>query len=315
MMKYCIGVDIGGTTVKMGIFQTDGTIVEKWEIVTRTENEGVAILPDVAKSIEEKCAEQKIEKEHILGVGVGVPAPVDSEGVVKHTANLGWGYKEVKRELEELTGYPVAVGNDANMAALGEMWLGSGHGQKNMVMVTLGTGVGGGVIIDGRPLVGKNGAGGEIGHILANRQEPDKCGCGKKGCLEQYASASGIARLARIRLARNNDWSLLRDKQKVNAKDVFDALKEGDKVAEDIVEEFGAYLGYALADVAAIVDPAVIVIGGGVSKAGPIILQYIKKYFLEKAFFANEGTEFIIAVLGNDAGICGAAKLLLGQFD
>ena len=203
------------------------------------------------------------------------------------------------------------VGNDANMAALGEMWLGAGRGNRNMVMVTLGTGVGGGVIIGGRPLVGTNGAGGEIGHILANRQETDKCGCGKKGCLEQYASATGIARLARIRLAKNDDPSLLRG-QKITAKAVFDALKQGDRVAKDIVEEFGSYLGYAFADVAAIVDPSVIVIGGGVSKAGPILIKYVEKYFMEKAFFANEGTIFQIAELGNDAGICGAARLILG---
>ena len=310
-MKYCFGVDVGGTTVKIGLFQADGVLVDKWEIKTRTENKGEAILPDIAEAIAEKCKKDGLAREDMEGIGIGIPAPVNEDGVVKNTANLGWGYKEVKRELEELTGFKVEVGNDANMAALGEMWLGAGRGHKNLVMVTLGTGVGGGVIVGGRPLVGTNGAGGEIGHILANRQETDKCGCGKKGCLEQYASATGIARLARIRLAKNNDMTLLRG-QEITAKAVFDALKEGDKVAEEIVEEFGAYLGYALADVAAVIDPSMFIIGGGVSKAGPIIIQYVKKYFLEKAFFANEGTEFIIAVLGNDAGMCGAAKLILG---
>lgn len=314
-MNYCFGVDIGGTTVKIGLFQTDGTIVEKWEIKTRTENQGEAILPDIAESIETVREKHHIDKADIAGVGIGVPAPVNEEGVVKNTANLGWGYKEVKKEMEELCGYPTEIGNDANMAALGEMWLGAGQGHKNMVMVTLGTGVGGGIIVGGHPLVGVNGAGGEIGHILANRWETDCCGCGKKGCLEQYASATGIARLARIRLAKNCDMTLLRglSNEEVTAKAVFDALKEGDKVAEEIVDEFGAYLGYALADVATMVDPAIIVIGGGVSKAGPILLRYVKKYFLERAFFANEGTEFIIAVLGNDAGICGAAKLILDK--
>ena len=310
-MNYCFGVDIGGTTVKMGIFKFDGETVDKWEIKTRTENKGSAILPDVAYSVAEKLKEHAIPKEAVLGIGVGVPAPVSEDGIVNGTANLGWEYKEVKHELEELTGIKVKVGNDANVAALGEMWKGGGLGQKNIVMVTLGTGVGGGIIIDGQILTGANGAGGEIGHILANRQETDKCGCGKKGCLEQYASATGIARLARIRLAKNNDMTLLRG-QEITAKAVFDALKEGDKVSEEIVEEFGAYLGYALADVAAVIDPSMFIIGGGVSKAGPIIIQYVKKYFLEKAFFANEGTEFIIAVLGNDAGMCGAAKLILG---
>ncbi|MCI9236887.1 MAG: ROK family glucokinase [Dorea sp.] len=310
-MRYCFGVDVGGTSIKAGLLQEDGIIVDKWEIDTRKENHGEAILPDIAKLVGEKYVEAGLNKEDIVGIGIGVPAPVDEEGIVHNTANLGWGYKEVKKELEELTGFPVEVGNDANMAALGEMWLGAGRGNRNMVMVTLGTGVGGGVIIGGRPLVGTNGAGGEIGHILANRQETDKCGCGKKGCLEQYASATGIARLARIRLAKNDDPSLLRG-QKITAKAVFDALKQGDRVAKDIVEEFGSYLGYAFADVAAIVDPSVIVIGGGVSKAGPILIKYVEKYFMEKAFFANEGTIFQIAELGNDAGICGAARLILG---
>ena len=219
-MKYCFGVDVGGTTVKIGLFQADGVLVDKWEIKTRTENKGEAILPDIAEAIAEKCKKDGIAREDMEGIGIGIPAPVNEDGVVKNTANLGWGYKEVKRELEELTGFKVEVGNDANMAALGEMWLGAGRGHKNLVMVTLGTGVGGGVIVGGRPLVGTNGAGGEIGHILANRQETDKCGCGKKGCLEQYASATGIARLARIRLAKNNDMTLLRG-QEITAKAVF----------------------------------------------------------------------------------------------
>lgn len=312
-MKYCFGVDVGGTTVKIGLFQIDGTIVDKWEIETRTANHGSAILPDIAESLEKKIAEHRIEKDAIEGVGLGVPAPVNAEGIVQNTANLGWGYKEVKLEMEQLTGFPVQVGNDANVAALGEMWLGAGKGQKDMIMVTLGTGVGGGVIVNGRPLVGSGGAGGEIGHLCVNYEEEDRCGCGKQGCLEQYASATGIARLARIRLVKNDDASVLRKfpMEKITAKTVFDALKEGDRVAEEIVEEFGEYLGHAMANLAAVSDPTVIVIGGGVSKAGEIILGYIEKYYQEKAFFANKHTKFLLAELGNDAGICGAAKLVI----
>lgn len=309
-MKYCFGVDIGGTTVKMGLFTTEGDLLDKWEIKTRTENGGEAILPDIARSLQEKMEEKKIKELQMSGIGVGVPAPVGSDGVVKNTANLGWGYKEVKKELEELTGQRVKVGNDANVAALGEMWLGAGKGQKNMVMVTLGTGVGGGVIINGKPVVGAHGAGGEIGHICVNGKETISCGCGKKGCLEQYASATGIVRLAKERLAKDEDPSLLREGE-VSAKAVFDALKEGDAVAEEIVEEFGQYLGHAMANVAVIVDPSVIVIGGGVSKAGEILLKYVEKSFKEREFFANTGTKFVLATLGNDAGICGAAKLIL----
>ena len=177
-MKYCFGVDIGGTTVKMGLFQIDGVLLEKWEIPSHTENEGAAILPDVAASIEELCEKKKIAKDQIEGVGIGVPAPVTEVGIVQNTANLGWGYKEVKKEMEELTGLKVRLGNDANVAALGEMWLGAGKGEKNIVMVTLGTGVGGGVILEGHPLVGTNGAGGEIGHICVNETETETCGCG-----------------------------------------------------------------------------------------------------------------------------------------
>jgi len=306
-MKYCFGVDIGGTTVKLGLFTTEGEIVDKWEIKTRTENQGEAVLPDIAAALNEKLEEKQIPKDEVEGIGVGVPAPVDSEGVVQNTANLGWGYKEVKREMEELSGMKAEIGNDANVAALGEMWLGAGKGRKNIIMVTLGTGVGGGIIIDGKPLVG---AGGEIGHLCVNYEETDHCGCGNTGCLEQYASATGITRLANIRLAKDDKASVLRG-QEVSAKTVFDAVKADDEVAKEIAEEFGKYLGHAMANLAAVADPSAIVIGGGVSKAGEVLLQYVEKNFKEKAFFANKDTEFVLATLGNDAGICGAAKLIL----
>ena len=309
-MKYCFGVDIGGTTVKLGLFTTDGEIVDKWEIKTRTENQGEAVLPDIAEALKEKLEEKKIDRDEVEGIGVGVPAPVNTEGVVQNTANLGWGYKEVKREMEELSGMRAEIGNDANVAALGEMWLGAGKGRKNIVMVTLGTGVGGGIIIDGKPFVGAHGAGGEIGHLCVNYEETDHCGCGNTGCLEQYASATGITRLANIRLAKDDAKSVLRE-QEVSAKTVFDAVKAGDAVAKEIAEEFGKYLGHAMANLAAVADPSAIVIGGGVSKAGEVLIEYVEKNFKERAFFANKDTEFVLATLGNDAGICGAAKLIL----
>lgn len=309
-MEYCFGVDIGGTTVKMGLFSTRGKLLEKWEIKTRTENQGKDILPDVAQSLKGKMEEKELQPSQISGIGIGIPAPVMEGGIVQKTANLGWGYKEVCKEMEELTGLHAAAGNDANVAALGEMWMGAGKGQKNMVMVTLGTGVGGGIIVDGKPLSGTHGAGGEIGHICVNETETAKCGCGKTGCLEQYASATGISRLAEKWLKQDGRATCLRESD-LSAKAVFDGLKDGDAIAEEIIEEFGAYLGHALANIAVIVDPAVIVIGGGVSKAGEILLEYVKKYFYEKAFFANQDTKFALAQLGNDAGICGAAKLIL----
>ena len=312
-MRYCFGVDIGGTTVKLGLFKFDGEVIEKWEIKTRTENEGSNILPDVAATIQEHMAQYNLTKEDILGVGVGIPAPVMESGIVKATANLGWGYKEVRHELEDLLEIEVQVGNDANVAALGEMWKGGGLGHRNMIMITLGTGVGGGVITNGRIMVGGHGAGGEIGHVCVNYEETEVCGCGSRGCLEQYASATGIARMARKRLMKNEDATVLRETklEDISAKTVFDAVKEGDAVACEIANDFGRYLGYALANLAVITDPDIIVIGGGVSRAGEVLLDYVTKYFNERVFFANKDCAFALATLGNDAGIYGAAKLVL----
>lgn len=313
-MKYCFGVDIGGTTVKMGLFEKDGKILDKWEIITKTEEEGKAVLPDIATSVLEKININQLKKEDIIGIGVGVPAPVSEKGVVNGSANIGWGYKDVKGELEVLTELPVAVGNDANVAALGEMWQGGGEGQSNIIMVTLGTGVGGGVIIGGSVVVGAHGAGGEIGHLCVNYEETETCGCGNRGCLEQYASATGIVRLAKKRLAEETRKTGL-NSETVTAKDVFDAVKDGDVVAQEIAVEFGRYLGHGLANLAVVADPAVIVIGGGVSKAGDVLISYIQKPFLERAFFANRNVEFKLATLGNDAGIYGSAKLILDKMN
>lgn len=307
---YCFGVDIGGTTVKMGFFDKEGNLLDKWEIVTRRENHGANILPDVAEAIKAKLEERSVKAEEVIGIGVGVPAPVTKDGLVKQTANLNWEQKNVKTELETLTGIMTRVENDANIAALGEMWKGGGAGNENMVMITLGTGVGGGIIYNGHILSGTNGAGGEIGHLVANPSEKKKCGCGKTGCLEQYASATGIVRLAKKALLDFDEETVL-DINTVTAKDVFDAVKAGDKAAIEIATEFGEYLGHALATVSALVDPAIYVIGGGVSKAGEILFDFIKGPYMDKAFFANEEVEFALAQLGNDAGIYGGAKLVL----
>ena len=308
-MRYCFGVDIGGTTVKMGLFEETGAVLEQWEIVTNTADEGKAILPDIAASIANKIVERQLSREDIVGVGAGIPAPVTEDGIVNGSANLGWKYKEVRSELEALTGLKAKVGNDANVAALGEMWKGAGAGQTNMIMVTLGTGVGGGIIVGGKVVTGSNGAGGEIGHICVNYEETESCGCGSKGCLEQYSSATGIVRMAKKKLEKTSEKTVL-VKETVTAKDVFDAVKAGDAVAIEVAEDFGRYLGYALANIAALTDPSVIVIGGGVSKAGEILLTFVEKAFEERRFFANH-VAFTLATLGNDAGIYGAAKLVL----
>ncbi len=309
-MKYCVGIDIGGTTVKMALFTEVGEMLDKWEIVTHTENEGITILADVAHSLTEKLESKEISKNDVIGCGIGVPAPVSEEGIVNGSANLGWKYKEVKKEAEERFGIPVVVGNDANVAALGEMWKGGGMGYRNLVMVTLGTGVGGGLIYKGKIINGSNGAGGEIGHICVNYQEEEACGCGNLGCLEQYSSATGIVRLAKKRLAKNEDATILRNED-ISAKAVFDAVKANDSVACEIAEEVGSYLGHALANIAVIIDPEVVVIGGGVSKAGQVVIDYVEKHYKDKAFFSNDKVKFVLATLGNDAGVYGAARMVI----
>ena len=309
-MKYCFGVDVGGTTIKLGLFTAEGELLDKWEIKTYAENEGERILPDVSETIKVKIKERKIATDDICGIGVGVPAPVDKNGAIERAANVGWQAKNIKKELEELTGFSCVIGNDANVAALGEMWKGAGEGEKDLIMVTLGTGVGGGIIIDGRAVGGAHGAGGEIGHMTVRTDETEACGCGRKGCLEQYASATGLVRLAKRYFENNAKESILQGKE-ITAKEIFDAAKAGDEAALLITEEFGAYLGQALVNLAATVDPAVFVIGGGVSKAGNILLDIVKKYFYAHAFYGNQKTRITLATLGNDAGIYGAAKQVL----
>lgn len=309
--KYAFGVDIGGTTVKMGLFDEEGTVLEKWEIPTNTENHGSAVLPDIAAEIEAKSAEKNIAKEDICGIGVGVPGPVDRHGNVLGCVNLGWKEFNVEETLGEMTGLKVCAGNDANVAALGEMWKGGGKGHESIVMVTLGTGVGGGVIIDGHILAGANGAAGEIGHMPVNKHETECCGCGKKGCLEQYASATGIARMARQKLAQTERETMLREIPDVTAKDVFDAAKSGDAVGLELVEELGERLGTALARIGAVCNPEAFVIGGGVSKAGTILTDVITKYYREVAFHAMTDTPIVLAELGNDAGIYGCVRMVL----
>ena len=310
MKEYCFGIDVGGTTVKCGLFNVKGDVLEKWEIPTRTENNGCNILPDVAAAVAAKIAEKNLDRTEIAGVGIGVPGPVNEKGDVPTAVNLHWGYVPLVEQMERLTGLPVKAGNDANVAALGEMWKGGGAGYHNVVLVTLGTGVGGGIIHNGQIVTGSHGAGGEIGHIHVTDDVDRDCNCGNRGCLEQVTSATGITYLANRRLAKDDAPSVLRG-QEISAKAVFDAVKENDAVAMEIAEEFGRYLGMALANVAGVVDPDVFVIGGGVSKAGPILLEYIEKYYKKYAFATCKETPFALAELGNDAGIYGAAKLVL----
>ena len=314
MKKYAYGVDIGGTTVKIGFFETTGKLVDTWEIPTRTENSGELILPDIAASIKENNEKHGIEMGDIEGIGMGVPGPIKDDGTVLKCVNLGWGVFNVAQSLSVLCGgIKVKAGNDANVAALGEMWQGGGKGHSNLVMVTLGTGVGGGIILNGKMLFGVNGAGGEIGHICVDDSETETCGCGNKGCLEQYTSATGVVRLAERAMAASDKASVLREMPEVTAKDVFDAAKAGDDLAAEIVDTQARILGRALAQIACVVDPEIFVIGGGVSKAGAILTDSVQKYFVHYAFHACRSTSFALAQLGNDAGIYGAACSILSK--
>lgn len=311
MKKYAFGIDVGGTTCKIGFFETSGKLIDKWEIKTNTENNGAAILSDIAQAVDNKLAQEGISKDDVQGVGIGVPGPVKSNGVVNRCVNLGWGIVNVEEELGNLTGLKVKAGNDANVAALGEMWQGAAKGCKDVIMVTLGTGVGGGIIIDGKVVAGFNGAGGEIGHITVNHDEIEACNCGQYGCLEQYTSATGIVRVAKRKLAKTNDETTLRNFADLTAKDVFDEAKAGDAVALGLVDEVCGILGSTLSNIACVVDPEVVVIGGGVSKAGNILIESIQKHFVETSFHACRNTKFVIAGLGNDAGMYGCVQMLL----
>lgn len=310
-MKYGFGVDLGGTTVKIAYFDETGNLISKWEIPTVTANGGIQILPDIAASIREFRQSGGIQDADLLGVGIGVPGPVDSKGNVNRCVNLGWGKFNISKELSTLTGLPVTAGNDANVAALGEFWKGGGQGCNNMVFVTLGTGVGGGIVVEGRLLHGAHGAGAEIGHMVLNRNETAVCGCGKRGCVEQYCSATGIVRLAKQALENSKEESTLRQLSSPTCKDIFDAGKQGDQLALQVLDQYYAYMGEFLADVCCVVNPEVVVIGGGVSKAGEVLLDGLKPYFNKYVFHAASEVKFTLASLGNDAGAYGAFKLAL----
>ena len=314
-MKYGFGVDLGGTTVKIAYFDEHGTMLSKWEIPTVTAGSGAQILPDIAASIKAYMDEHDVSPASIVGIGIGVPGPVDGKGVVNKCINLGWGVFNISEALSELTGFPVKAGNDANVAALGEYWKGGGQGCNNMIFATLGTGVGGGIVIDGQLLHGAHGSGGEIGHLVLNREETEQCGCGKRGCVEQYCSATGIVRMAYKHLAATDAFSSLRILEAITCKDIFDAGKAGDAVALEILDKYYSLLGEFLANLCCVVNPEAVVLGGGVSKAGKVLIEGTKPYFLKNVFHAAANVRFELASLGNDAGAYGAFKLALDAFN
>lgn len=320
--KMIVGVDLGGTTTKLAFLNLDGEILTKWEIPTDNSNEGLNITANIASAINGKLTELGQSKDDLLGIGMGAPGPFNYEtGVILNAVNLGWKDNfPLKDLLEDATGLPAMVENDANSAALGEMWNGAGKGAKNLVCVTLGTGVGGGVIANGNIVQGINGAAGEIGHITSIPFGGAPCNCGKTGCLETIASATGIVRIAKEELSKSTTEGQLSEiysqSGQLTAKDVFDTARNGDETAIKVVDQVAFHLGLALAGIANTLNPDKIVLGGGVSKAGAILIDPVKEYFAKFTFSAvRDSTEITIATLGNDAGVTGAAWLIKNKFN
>ena len=295
-MAYIFGVDLGGTTVKIACF-SDTACICKWEIPTVKKEGGKQILGDIATAIETYLSENKIEKTQVQGIGMGIPGPVSRQGVVNQCINLGWGVFNVCDALSALTDLPVKAGNDATVAALGECVHGGGQGAENLVFITLGTGVGGGIVIDGKIVSGSSGAAGEIGHMVLNPQEEVSCNCGKKGCAEQYCSATGIARLAKQATGKT-----------LTCKEVFDG--KDDPALAAVLEQVYDYLAMLIANICNTINPDTVVIGGGVSKAGQPLLDGITPNLRKYIFHAASNVRLTLATLGNDAGVYGAMELI-----
>ncbi len=308
-MANKFGIDVGGTSIKIGYF--DGNIlIDKFSIPTNRDDNGSKIIKEIAEAIVAYTSENKIDLHDIDGYGFGIPGPIKNN-FTTICPNLGWRNYDVKEEFNKFIECDnVVAANDANVAAAGEYWT-VGEDVKNLVMLTFGTGVGGGIIIDGKVIEGANGGAGELGHIPIKFENATKCGCGNEGCLETVASATGIVIETEKALASSNDDSTLRNAEVITAKDVFDAAKLGDKLALDCVDQLGKYVGLACASIAATVDPDLFIIGGGVSAAGDILLETIEKWYKKFAMKPFKATQFKIARLGNDAGIYGAAYITI----
>ena len=314
-MAVIFGIDIGGNAVKYGLFDDGGRLLESWQTVTDRMDGGANIVAEAGLAVREKCAERGISAADIAGIGVGVPGTALPDGRVVRCVNLGWNEtRNVAGELELATGAPVRVGNDANLAALGEQFAGAARGADDALMLTLGTGIGAGIISGGRLLTGAFSAAGEVGHIHVNDEETERCNCGAAGCLEQYCTVTGFVRVARRLLETFSTASPLREMQDgpgFTVRDLFDLAKDGDQIASLAVDIGCGYLGRAAAICANILNPEVIVVGGGISAAGGIILERMRPDFERYAFPDCRGARLVLAELGNDAGIIGAARLIM----
>lgn len=316
MSKKLLGIDLGGTTIKFGILTLEGEVQEKWAIETNTLENGRHIVSDIVESLKHRLSLYGLTKDDFLGIGMGSPGAVDrTSKTVTGAFNLNWAdTQEVGSVIEKEVGIPFFIDNDANVAALGERWVGAGANNPDVVFVTLGTGVGGGVIADGNLIHGVAGAGGEIGHMIVDPENGFTCTCGNKGCLETVASATGVVRVAR-QLAEQYEGSsaikaAIDNGDIVTSKDIFIAAEDGDKFANSVVERVSRYLGLAAANISNILNPDSVVIGGGVSAAGEFLRSRVEKYFVTFAFpQVKKSTKIKIAELGNDAGIIGAASL------
>lgn len=313
--NWLVGVDIGGTAIKLAFVNEKGEIIRKWQMPTNKDAGGTFIPDEIADSIRLHMEELNEPFSKLIGLGVGAPAFIEMEtGFVHEAVNIGWERYSLKEKLESATKLRVVLDNDANVAALGELWKGAGSGAKNLLCLTLGTGIGGGVIVDGRICHGANGMAGEIGHYIAIPQGGVRCNCGKTGCIETIASATGIVRLALERLAQGEESILFQEKQ-VTARTVFQALEKGDKLATDVVEYAMEQLGLAIANLSSALNPERIIIGGGVSKAGEYLLAPLRRSFSTYALpRVQAGATFVLAELGNDAGVIGAAWLAKKAF-
>lgn len=320
MKQYALCADIGGTTLKTALISIEGDLEEvakacgarieaMEQVPTDLSEDGAHIPADIAGAFARLLKSRGLAVEDVAGIGMGAPGAVIDQSIVNHCVNLGWGVVPLADRMRELTGVgTILVENDANLAALGEIWAGAGAGFHSAVMLTIGTGIGGGIILNGRILSGEHGAAGEIGHMHMVDGETMTCGCGNHGCLEQYAAAPGIVRAAKSRLAKRND-SVLSSIPDFTAKDVFDAARSGDRLALDVVNQTAEMLGTALSYISCVFDPQIFLIGGGISKAGPILLEPIEKSFRIHAFHASRETEIRVCELENYAGVWGCAKL------
>lgn len=309
MTKY-VGVDIGGTDIKFGVFTEKGKLMDKWQVPTDIGRQGKNLWKQISKEIRIHTENGK----EVIGIGAGVPGPVQEDGFVEVCVNLGIrNFNPCRILAEEFPGKMIMAGNDANVAALGEMWQGSGRGYRNLAVVTLGTGVGSGIILDGKIVCGAKGLSGEIGHMMINPEETELCTCGGRGCLDQMASATGIVRYTRKLLMSGKQHSVLENSPLLTTREIFTAAREGDTLAAESVEHCLSFLGKSLAFVSYVIDPEIFIIGGGVSRAGEYLIEIVQKYYDQYAVLKKEKAPIVLASLGNDAGIYGAARMVIRE--